>query len=253
MCSSDLIVPRFGWRGLFVVAAAPALLVLPIRAWVPESPEWKRQIARAHVSLRELARGGVAGRLVWASLAMAAGFGLYYGLTGLWPTLLAELGRSDVARLVALFNVGMLAGAVAIGGLAARRGVGLALLLPVLLTLCALPIYVGYAPHLLWLGALAGGAFGGGICGVVPYLLTSMFAPAIRARSVGLVYHAGAMVAAFVPTLIAALRDHAGLPLPRAMIVVTAVCGVALLALLPLHRVMGSPADAQLDNRAVAH
>ena len=35
------IVPHFGWRALFLVAAAPALLVLPIRIWVPESEEWK--------------------------------------------------------------------------------------------------------------------------------------------------------------------------------------------------------------------
>ena len=35
------VVPHFGWRALFLVAAAPAILVLPIRIWVPESEEWK--------------------------------------------------------------------------------------------------------------------------------------------------------------------------------------------------------------------
>ena len=39
------VVPHFGWRALFLVAAAPALLVLPIRIWVPESEEWQ---ARRH-------------------------------------------------------------------------------------------------------------------------------------------------------------------------------------------------------------
>src|SRR3979411_1491675 len=35
-----LVFPFFGWRGLFVVGVLPALLVIFIRARVPESPAW---------------------------------------------------------------------------------------------------------------------------------------------------------------------------------------------------------------------
>ena len=35
-----IVFPFFGWRGLFVVGALPAFLVLYIRAQVPESPVW---------------------------------------------------------------------------------------------------------------------------------------------------------------------------------------------------------------------
>src|SRR5205809_3687600 len=35
-----IVFPFFGWRGLFVAGALPALLVLYIRAQVPESPVW---------------------------------------------------------------------------------------------------------------------------------------------------------------------------------------------------------------------
>src|SRR5712691_5346754 len=38
-----LVFPHFGWRALFVVGALPALLVIYIRARVPESPVWHRQ------------------------------------------------------------------------------------------------------------------------------------------------------------------------------------------------------------------
>src|SRR4029077_20354493 len=38
-----IVFPHFGWRGLFVAGAFPALLVLFIRARVPESPVWQRQ------------------------------------------------------------------------------------------------------------------------------------------------------------------------------------------------------------------
>src|SRR5205809_5086015 len=37
-----IIFPIFGWRGLFVAGALPALLVIYIRAHVPESPVWER-------------------------------------------------------------------------------------------------------------------------------------------------------------------------------------------------------------------
>src|ERR1044071_1205823 len=38
-----LVFPFFGWRGLFVAGALPAVLVLYIRARVPESPVWLQQ------------------------------------------------------------------------------------------------------------------------------------------------------------------------------------------------------------------
>src|SRR4026208_2520066 len=38
-----IVFPLFGWRGLFVAGALPAILVLYIRARVPESPVWLRQ------------------------------------------------------------------------------------------------------------------------------------------------------------------------------------------------------------------
>src|SRR5438270_786297 len=38
-----MVFPFFGWRGLFVAGALPAILVLYIRARVPESPAWLRR------------------------------------------------------------------------------------------------------------------------------------------------------------------------------------------------------------------
>ena len=38
-----MVFPFFGWRGLFVVGALPAFLVIFIRARVPESPVWLRK------------------------------------------------------------------------------------------------------------------------------------------------------------------------------------------------------------------
>src|ERR1700716_3238699 len=41
-----IVFPIFGWRGLFIAGALPALLVIYIRAHVPESPVWQRDRVR---------------------------------------------------------------------------------------------------------------------------------------------------------------------------------------------------------------
>ncbi len=250
--ASAAFVPTYGWRALFIVAALPALLVLPIRIWVPESPDWKRERAeRPKANMAELLAPGVLGKIVWASVLWGASFGIYYGLTGLWPTLLTtQLGRTaaDVSWLVILFNLGMMVGAITWGSLAARRGVVLALALPIVALLPALPLYVGAAPNWLWAGAVLAGATGAGISGVTPLLLTSLFAANVRARAVGIVYHVGALLAAGTPTLVAWLSTGGGQPLGQAIALVVAASSVLTLAILflrPRGTLDGTPGQAE--------
>jgi putative MFS transporter len=40
------LAPAIGWRGLFLVGLAPALVVVMIRYWVPESPHWLMRVGR---------------------------------------------------------------------------------------------------------------------------------------------------------------------------------------------------------------
>lgn len=233
--ASALIVPVWGWRALFIVAAIPALLVFPIRFWVKESPEWAQGKA-----MRERARasggGGlldarVLGKLIWGSLVMALGFGVYYGMSGVYPAMLTVehgLGEGEVGLILIAFNLGMLAGSVGAGVIAERKGILVAVVTPALLMVPVMPLYVGAVPVLLPLGAFLGGAIGVGFCGVVPALLTGMFDADVRARAVGLVYHAGAFGAAFVPLGISALADATSLTLAGSIAVVAGILEVVL-------------------------
>lgn len=233
------VVPHFGWRALFLVAAAPALLVLPIRIWVPESDEWKarKNDARAQISRGQyVAPAQLRGHLrtiVWASVVMGCGFGAYYGLTGLYPTLLDGLGHKPgaIAHYVTIFNLGMMGGAVVTGILAAKKGVARAVAVPALASLPFLPLYVGAVPALIGVGAFFGGGLAVGFTGVTPLFLTGLFPPEVRARAVGVVYHVGALFAAFVPSLMAALVQRAHVPLPRAILCVAIACELGLVAL----------------------
>lgn len=243
---SALVLPHWGWRALFVCAALPALLVIPIRFGITESDEWKQSVkTRASRPSRSVFDGALFGKVAWASAAMGLGFGAYYAITALYPTLLrTELGADagGVARLVAIFNVGMLAGSVAFGTLAARRGVTLAIVLPASLSIFALPLYVGMVPGGLGIGSLLCGALGAGFCGVTPLLLTRMFEADVRARMVGIVYHVGAALAALVPTATAGLAAFAHLRLGTAVVVVAGACELALAAVVLVGRRMSHAA-----------
>ncbi|HEY2746656.1 MAG TPA: MFS transporter [Polyangia bacterium] len=259
------VVPHFGWRALFLVAAAPALLVLPIRIWVPESEEWRaRQGHDARASKGRIINDASAqlrghlGTIAWASVIMGCGFGAYYGLTGLYPTLLDGLGHkpAEIAHYVTLFNLGMMGGAIVTGILAAKKGVARAVAVPALASLPFLPLYVGMAPALLGLGAFLGGGLAVGFTGVTPLFLTELFPAAVRARAVGVVYHVGALFAAFVPTTMAFLVQRAHVALPRAILAMAVVCELGLVAMFTLsgsrRRSQAHPSSARRSEPAAS-
>jgi SHS family lactate transporter-like MFS transporter len=162
---------------------------------------------------------------------MALGFIVYYGLTAQYSLMLmSELQLSPQSAFVhvILFNLGMLVGVIVTGMIANRRGVIVALVAPALLMVPALPLFVGWVPGLLGVGAFLGGALGVGYSGVTPVLTTSLFPVHVRARAIGIVYHAGALIAAFVPWGIAELSASAHMPLSMA---IAMVCGIGLVAM----------------------
>lgn len=234
------VIPVWGWRGLFVVAALPALLVLPIRFFVRESPDFEaRRTRAARTTIRQMVRiPGWTSAVAWSTAVMACGFGVFYAMAGNYPLLLqTELGAGgQVATLIALFNVGMLLGSIVTGLLASRRGVIVAVVVPALVMVPLVPLYVGASPALLPLGAFLGGAIGVGFCGVTPFFLTSLFPAEIRARSVGLVYNLGAIPAAFVSAGVAALARYSDLSLAASMGLIVGALELLLVASLLIAR-----------------
>jgi putative MFS transporter len=53
--SGAYLAPIIGWRGLFAVGLLPAILVLMIRVWVPESPRWLMRMGRFDEARRSIA------------------------------------------------------------------------------------------------------------------------------------------------------------------------------------------------------
>ncbi len=204
-----VVVPAWGWRALFLIAAVPALLVLPIRFGVPDDLSKPPAAAGATpASFADLMVPEVRRMLILGTLVMALGFIVYYALSAHYMAMLRiehRLGERAAALDLKLFNLGMLVGVIGAGWFANRHGVVKAITIPALLMVPALPLYVGVAPAALPLGAFLGGLLGVGYSGVTPVLTTSLFPGHVRARAIGIVYHAGALLAAFVPTVIGEL------------------------------------------------
>src|SRR5262245_44161034 len=241
------------WRTLFLLAALPAVLALPMRTWIPESHAPADRVSGPGMSFRQLFSADVLPRLVWAAATLSFGMCTYYAMTGGHSfLLLGELHLPKTAAMtqVKLFNVGMLAGAVGCGALARRSGVRAAGVYPSLIAIPLLALYVGGIPGLLWLGSLLVGVAGVAFCGVVPIYLTSLFPAEVRARAVGVAYHVGACVAALIPWLTAVLKGalvaYTAHPWAWAIFSVAAVCelGLALLLLAQPEDMVGIPGES---------
>jgi SHS family lactate transporter-like MFS transporter len=229
------VVPAYGWRPLFYLAAVPALLAIFVRARVHESPSWTaaRAAGERHGLLELLADPVHRRSTLVASTVLGGGFFTYYSLATFYPTLITDqrgLGPSWLTLLLLLFNAGMLGGAITCGTLSERIGRRRAVALFAAGTIPVTALYLFPAETaLLAVGALLGGFVGVGWTGATPSYLSEHFPARLRGAGVGTAYHVGALVGALSPEAVPLLERH-GLTLPGAM--AACVCaGAAVVAL----------------------
>src|SRR3954464_1421686 len=114
-----IVFPLFGWRGLFIAGALPALLVIYIRATVPESPVWERERAsnRPRRPLSALIKEH--GKLfLYAALLMTAFNYMSHGTQDLYPTYLEKqrgFGVSVKSMISVVYALGAICGGVVVG------------------------------------------------------------------------------------------------------------------------------------------
>src|SRR6266704_484467 len=120
-----IVFPIFGWRGLFVAGAFPALLVIYIRAHVPESPVWERDRAAAKAfDLRRFAREHGA-LFIYAALLMTAFNYMSHGTQDLYATFLEKQRGFDVnakSMIAIVYAIGAICGGTVVGFLSQRWG-----------------------------------------------------------------------------------------------------------------------------------
>ena len=237
------LLDRIGWRGLFWIGVAPALLTLWIRRAVEEPGVWQRSRAAPSLGAAALFRPPLLRRTLTASLLAAALLFAYWGLFTWIPTYLAapiEKGGAGLSLVrstawIVPLQIGAFLGYVSFGLLADRLGRRPAFLVFMLAAAAIVPAY-GLAARseaaLLALGPLVG-FFGHGYFSVFGALLAEMFPSSIRATAQGLCYNAGRATSALAPFLIGALADRHGIGAALASTAALYVLGGALIFTLP--------------------
>jgi len=191
-----------GWRGLFILGALPAFLVLYVRARVGESPVWLARAGKSREPAARLAAWREALRFLptflFLVLLMTAFMSFSHGTQDVYPTFLtvwAKLSPQVVGLIGVLYGFGSIAGGVFFGMLSEKWGRKRAIATASLLAIPVIPLYAyGHTAVTLGIGAVLMQFMVQGAWGVVPAYLTELTPAPVRATAPGLAYQLGGLV-----------------------------------------------------------
>jgi SHS family lactate transporter-like MFS transporter len=242
-----LHVPGIGWRGLFILGALPALLVLYVRMQVEESPVWlegkKNRLARSAGEALS-ARAGDLTRMkaflptfLFLILLMTAFMSFSHGTQDVYPTFLgtyAKLTPKIVGLIGVLYGLGSIAGGIAFGALSEKWGRKRAIISAALLSIPVIPLYAyGHSAVTLGIGAVLMQFMVQGAWGVVPAYLTELSPAPVRATAPGLAYQLGGLITSWNGKAQALIAERTGnYPAVLAMTVIVVALTLAGLALM---------------------
>ncbi|NLP63984.1 MFS transporter [Paraburkholderia sacchari] len=228
-----------GWRGMFFVGVLPALLVLYVRAHVPESPAWKEMEKRARPSLLSTLKHNLGLSLYAIALMTAFNF-FSHGTQDLYPTFLREQHHFDphtVSLITITLNIGAIVGGIFFGSLSEKIGRRKAIFISALIALPVLPLWAfSSGAALLALGAFLMQISVQGAWGVIPVHLNEISPDEVRATFPGLVYQLGNLLASVNATLQASLAVTHGQNYGMAMAIVAGTVAVVIAVLIPFSR-----------------
>jgi SHS family lactate transporter-like MFS transporter len=208
-----LVFPFFGWRGLFVAGVLPALLVIFIRARVPESPAWLRRrspadfwanlwtILKSHWLL-----------FLYVILLMTAFNAMSHGTQDMYQTFLGEqrgLGVTQKATIGITYSVGAICGGTIIGHFSQKFGRRRSIILAAALGILLIPAWV-FPPSLslLVIGGFAMQFMVQGAWGIVPVHLNELSPAEVRGTFPGFAYQLGNLLAANTAVVEAKLAER---------------------------------------------
>jgi SHS family lactate transporter-like MFS transporter len=237
-----LINPIWGWRGMFVFAAAPALVALFVRMRVEESEVWEETQQRqrqTNTGFRQVfLNPPILRRFVYLVLLMGAFNFMSHGTQDYVPDFLKDTFKasSDTTVLVAIiYNLGAIVGGAYFGALSQGFGRRRTIIVCAAFALLISPLFA-FAPGiaLFALAAFIMQFFVQGAWGVIPAHLTELSPDEIRGFYPGVTYQLGNLIAALNLPIQTSLADsHSG---HFALFVVIVPVLIAVIALTALGR-----------------
>jgi SHS family lactate transporter-like MFS transporter len=190
------LFPLVGWRGMFIIGALPAFLVIYIRTKVDESPAWLQ--GKAAKDSPKHVRSDIwshAGLFAFLIVLMFAFNSFSHGTQDLYPTFLEKnlkFSPAAVSLIAIVYNLGALLGGILFGSWSERIGRRRAIIIAALLAIPVIPLWA-YSHTILTL------AVGGflmqfmvqGAWGVIPAHLNELSPSAVRGTLPGFAYQLG--------------------------------------------------------------
>ena len=187
-----------GWRGMFVIGALPAFLVIYIRSKVDESPAWLQGRAAAKAKAERHIWRDVrtfAGSFLFLIVLMFAFNSFSHGTQDLYPTFLQKnhgFSPGTVGFIAIVYNIGALLGGVIFGSWSEKIGRRKAIVIAALCAIPCIPLWAyAHSVALLALGGFLMQFMVQGAWGVVPAHLNELSPPAVRGTFPGLAYQLG--------------------------------------------------------------
>ncbi|MFE2644601.1 MFS transporter [Streptomyces nigra] len=241
------VLTHFGWRGLFLLGAVPALVAVVFRSRLHEPAAFTQQRAgraagktpkvpvRMLVADAETTRA-TAGVLVLTSVQ---NFG-YYGIMIWLPTYLAkEFGYSltKSSLWTAVTVLGMAVGGLLFGHLAdhigRRRAFWTFQFGSAVSVLAYSQLTTGWA---LMVGGAIMGAFANGMIGGYGALMADLYPTEVRATAQNVLFNLGRAVGGFAPVAVAMVAASIGFASAIALLAVIYVIDMAAMLLIPDRR-----------------
>jgi SHS family lactate transporter-like MFS transporter len=225
-----------GWRGMFFVGAAPALLVFFINSGIEESPAFEKIKTGPRLSTMQILTHN--GKLVIYAVVMMAAFNFFsHGTQDIYPKLFLakqlKFTHAQITTISLIYNAGAMVGGVAFGLLSQRIGRRAAISAACVLSLLVLyfwshgttPVEIAAAAFLMQFAVQ-------GAWGVVPVHLNELSPAEIRGTFPGFVYQLGNFVASFNAPIQASIAASHGHDYGFALMLVAGTVAVILIILM---------------------
>ena len=233
---------HLGWRGMFIISSASALLVLYIRFGVHESPAWVAGQAPHRASAAEI-WGAVKQYLptfCYLVVLMACFNAFSHGSQDLYPTFLQKqrgFAASVTGTIAIIMNVGALLGGIGFGALSERIGRRRAIVLATALSLPMIPLWAySQTAVALALGGFLMQFMVQGAWGIVPAHLNELSPASVRAILPGFAYQLGNLAASRLAPIQAGYAEAHGNNYALVLAVTMVVVALALILVTSLGR-----------------
>jgi MFS transporter, SHS family, lactate transporter len=228
-----LLFDHIGWRGMFMIGALPALLVLFIRSGVDESPAWLERKPNTKQIVLSVTRH--LPLFIFVVLLMTA-FNFYsHGTQDSYPAFLKvqhKFNSQIVGTVTAIASIGAILGGIVFGQISQQIGRRKAIVVAALVSLLVIPMWAfSESPMLLAIGAFIMQFMVQGAWGVIPAHLNELSPPEVRGTFPGFAYQLGNFFAAANLTIQAELAKHFGGNYGISMAIISGLIGVAVAAI----------------------